>query len=169
MVHIIGCFRYATVYRRQDTTFTSLVASDTSQYTVVVIQRSHRWLLPIRHSIPSSWYNVHIIGCFRYVTVYRRRDTKFTSLVPSDTPQYTVVVIQRSHRWLLPVRHSIPSPWYNVHIVGWLRYATVLQRWYCWLFPVPGSIKTPWYNVRIIGSFRYVTVYRRRDTGLIFN
>ena len=186
-VHIVCSFRYVTVNRHYDTTFTLFVLSSTAQYTVTTIKRLHCLFYPVRHSTPSLWYNFYIVRSFRYVTVHRQYDTTSTMFVLSGTSQYTVTMIQLLHCLFYPIRHSIKSLWYKVYIVCSIRYVTVhrhydttftlfvlsstaqytvttIQRLHCSFYPVRHSTPSLWYNFCIVCSFRYVTVQRHYDT-----
>ena len=186
-VRIVSTFRDVTICRHFNTTFALCQHSATSQYAVTMIQRSHCAKLPRRHNMPSLWYNVRIVPIFRDVTICRHYDTTFALFQPSETSQYAVTMIQRSHCFNLPRGHNMPSFWYNVRFVPTFRDVTICRHYYTTFalcqpsetsqyavtmtqrshcFNLPGSHNMPslLYNVRIVLTFREVTICRHFDT-----
>ena len=70
-----------TVQRHFDTTSSSFLLADTSQYAVTMTQRRGRFFCLIRHSTASLWYNVLVVSSCWYVTVRRHYDTDRKSIV----------------------------------------------------------------------------------------
>ena len=167
-VRIVPTFRDVIVCHHFDTTFTLFQPSEMSQYAVTMIQRSHCVNLPRRHSMPSLWYNIHIGSTFRDVTICRHYDTTFALCQPSDTSQYAVTMIQRSHCFNLPRRHNTPSLWYNVHIVSTFRDVTICRH-YDTTFALFQPFKTSQYAVILIQRSHCFNISRRHNMEILFS
>ena len=84
-VRVVSSFWYLTVHRHYVTTSGLCLLSDTSQYTVTLLQRRGRFFFLIRYSTPSQWYNVGVVSFVWYVTLRSHYDTTLTSFILSNT------------------------------------------------------------------------------------